>query len=171
MRISLLEFATRGLWEALTFVISVLSFCRIKIGGNKLKFIILTVFFAVMVFLIRLLPISFGVHTMLILVVLDIIIMMSYKVKIEDLIKNTVIVSCMLFLSEALNALVLTFTHGKKLDVIINDPIKKIYYFTPSIIMFMACNFIIYMIFYKKRNVKDNTQEGGDDTKNIGEIG
>lgn len=153
LEITLLDFFARSFWEALLFLICVLSFCNVKIRIPKL--LLYASILSVFIYLIRLLPINNGVHTMFILVILNLMNVFLFHIRIEQSIKASLIVTCILFAAEGINVLGLRLIFGDKFLEILEDPIKRIILTTPALILFALINFVFFQLFIKKKRLTD----------------
>jgi hypothetical protein len=151
----LAELFIRGIWESALFLFGTLLFANAKIPLKKYLFCSFA--FAVFVLFVRELPISYGIHTMIILICLNLVAILLFSVNLEQSIKSTVIVTCTLFALEGLNGMILQHILGEEaFKDIINNPINTLLYFIPSSIMFGLLNLIAYIILKKKRKVQTN---------------
>lgn len=151
------EFFVRGIWEAALFLFGTLLIANAKIPLKK--YLLCSFGFALFAMLVRQLPISYGIHTMIILICLNLIVLLLFSVNLEQSIKSTVIVTCVLFALEGLNGLILQLAFGKdELKTILNTPINKVIYFIPSTLMFGLFNLITYKLLKKKRKVQGDVR-------------
>lgn len=144
------------IWEVLgraipeCFLIMFGMYVFSKITFDKKKYMLSSVLLTIAVYLIRLFPINYGVHTTLNLAAL---IFISFKINAIDIsyaVRNAVLMVILLFISEGINILMLKqFLH---IDIarIVSDPYIKIFYGIPSLIIFGLIILIFRQISKKK---------------------
>ena len=150
--ISLIELIVKGIPEGLLDVLAVFIITRQPFVTKK--YIIISVVFILSNYLIRLLPINFGVNTMIGLLILVLLFVFFTKTDVPKLIKSTIIILITLFLCEMANVAILTLIFGQtKLDDILLDPMLKAAYGVPSTVLFGLSVFIMSKI-VKKKNIE-----------------
>lgn len=153
LKISIIEFFFRALPESFILVLGAYAFCKKNICIKP--FFISTVLFSIVAYLIRMLPIHFGVHTIIILIVY---ILLMYFINNLDIIKSAssgLILIIMLFVAEWLNVYVLTNILKLDINVIFKEPLKKLLYGIPSLLLF---SIIIVAIAYKNLYLERTTK-------------
>lgn len=151
----LLELVLRGIWENPLFIFSTLLFSGIKI--EKKKFIYSSCILIIATTLIRRLPINYGIHTMFILIVLNILVVTFFNVNLVKSIKSSIIVTCILIVLEGLNGLILKVILAPDVYERINSQtVERYIYFLPSMITFLIINVILYFYFKRKGENKVN---------------
>lgn len=155
--ISLIGLFVNGIPEGLLDVLAI--FILTKTPFNKRKYLLISFCFITLNYLIRLLPINYGVNTMLGLLVLVLLFM---RIDIQKLIKSSIAILIALFTCEQINLFFLFLIFGKekilelfkdKDVVLIQDTISKALYGIPSTVLFAIIIFIMYLI-TKKKTVK-----------------
>lgn len=150
--ISLIELVVKGIPEGLLDVLAVFLLTRQAFVIKK--YIIISVVFILSNYLIRLLPINFGVNTMIGLLILVLLFVFFTRTDVPKLIKSTIIILITLFLCEMANVAILTLIFGQaKLDEILLDPLLKAAYGVPSTVLFALSVFIMSKI-VKKKNIE-----------------
>ena len=149
LKLTLFEFIFRTLPEAFLFIFACYAFSRTKINRNK--YIVSSILFAVAVYFTRLLPINYGVHTILDITIMNILICSVNKIDIILSIKSSIIATIFLFFLEGLNMLMLSFIFKEQLEGIMLNSVQKTLYGLPSIICFA----IIILCYYCYSNKKD----------------
>ncbi|WML36975.1 hypothetical protein [Clostridium sp. OS1-26] len=145
----------RTLPESFMITLAAYAFCKKNI--NIKPFFISTVLFSIVTHLVRILPIHFGVHTIILLIVY---ILLMYFINDLDMIKSAssgLISMIMLFAAEWLNVYILTNILNLDINIIFKNPLKKLLYGIPSLLLF---SIIIVTIAYKNLYL-------GRTTKNI----
>lgn len=148
LKLTTFEFVVRIIPEAfiLIFAMAVLSNTKL----NLKKYIISSLLFGIYVYSVRMLPINYGVHTILDLVIMIIIMSSINKTEIILGIKASLITTIVLFICEGFNMLLLSLIFKDKLESIITNTTMKTIYGLPSLICFAI---ITVMYYLRKRNV------------------
>lgn len=146
-----IQLFVRGIWEEGMFLFGTLLLANAEIP--KKKFILTSLCFAVFVLMVRELPISYGIHTLINLICLNLLSILLFNVNLEQAIKSTVIITCVVFALEGLNGLALQYFVGsERVTEIVNDPVEKILYFIPSTLLLFVFNYLLYRFKRKKGN-------------------
>lgn len=138
-----IEFFLRLILESFILILAGYAFSSMRI--EKKDFCISSALLAVATYLIRMLPIHFGVHTIILLVVYVLISVKINKIDINRAISAGLFSSIVLFLSEWINIFVLTKILKINIDIIFKSPIKKSIYLLPSIMLFAL---MVTLVFY-----------------------
>lgn len=143
LRLTPIEFVVRVIPEAfvLIFAMAVLSNTKL----NLKKYIISSLLFGVYVYSVRMLPINYGVHTILDIVIMIIIMSSINKTEIILCIKASLITTIVLFICEGFNMLLLNLIFKDKLEAIISNTTLKTIYGLPSLICFAMITIIYYL--------------------------
>lgn len=148
LRLTPFEFVVRIIPEAFVLIFAMAALSNTKL--NVKKYIISSLLFGVYVYSVRMLPINYGVHTILDLVIMIIIMSSINKTDIILAIKVSLITTIVLFICEGLNILLLSIIFKDKLEAIMLNTTLKTIYGLPSLICFAIITIIYYL---KKRNV------------------
>ncbi|WP_097026930.1 hypothetical protein [Clostridium peptidivorans] len=138
-----MEFFARGLPEALLFIFGVYAFSKSFI--NIKKYIISSVLYALVAYIVRFLPIHYGVHSIINVFVLIIITVNINKIDLISSIQSAITVIILQFICEGINAFIIQYIFKVDINYVFNDPVLKTLYGIPSIIVF-ACVAITYYI-------------------------
>lgn len=154
LKLTVFEFIFRTLPEAFIFVFASYLFANQKI--NIKKYIISSIMVAISIFLIRMLPINYGVHTILNIITQTLILNSINKIDIIPAVKSALVTTICLFITELLNMVALNIIYGNQLNEILSNPILKTIYGLPSLGVFLII-VICYYYFKKGKNkyVKD----------------
>lgn len=160
---SLIELLIKGIPEGLLDVFALYVFT--KTPFDKKKYFTTAGIFILIVYIIRWLPINYGVNTMLNLLVLIVLFVTIHKSDIKKIIISVIGITVILFISEELNILLLTAIYGlERTAELLTSTLGKTLYGIPSTIFFAAMIFGYYFI-KKKRDARlDNTTEQNRDT-------
>lgn len=138
-----IEFFLRLIPEAFILILAGYAFSSKRV--EKKLFCISSILLAVATYLIRMLPIHFGVHTIILLVIYVIVSVNINKIDIIKAISAGLVSSIVLFFSEWLNVFVLTKVLKIDIDTIFKSPIRKSVYLLPSMMLFVL---MVILVFY-----------------------
>lgn len=150
LRITWLEFFLRGLPEAFLLIIGAYIFSNTVINIKKL--IISSVIFLIAGTLIRILPIQYGVHTILSIIVCIILTVNICKISIIKSIQGNLMSIILEFICEGINVFIIKYIFKENIMHLISNPTMKILYGIPSLLIFTTIITIFY--FYKARVLK-----------------
>ena len=153
LRLTMFEHEVRLIPEVLLFIFATYAFSSTKI--NIKRYIFSSISLGVCVFLIRMLPINYGVHTILNLIVLTIITIVINNIDVINGIRSSIITSILLFFCEGFNVLILNILYGETIQQLIADPITKTIYGMPSLICFAIIVISYYCFLSKRGRFKD----------------
>lgn len=153
LKLSAFEFFARLVPEVLILIFAAYAFSRTKIDWKKYG--ISAILLGICVFTIRMLPINYGVHTLLNIIALTIIVSNINKIDTIEAIKSSILTTIFLFVCEGLNVLILNIVVGEKLDAIIVDPMLKTVYTMPSLIGLVIIIEVYYNNLKKRRKLKN----------------
>lgn len=149
LNISVFEFIVRILPEALIFIFAAYTFSKIRI--DKKKYILASIILACCVFIIRKLPINYGVHTILNIFTLPIICTSINKISIVEATKSSIIATILLFVLEGINVFFLSVIFKDSLTQVMANPTLKTIYGLPSLVL-LAIIVVGYYKYLRKRN-------------------
>ncbi|MDB1939273.1 hypothetical protein PMY49_00750, partial [Clostridium tertium] len=140
LKLQPIEFFLRTIPEGFLFIFAIYVFSQINI--TRKKYIISSLVFSSSVYIIRLLPINYGVHMILSVLVLLFISIVYNKVEAIQSVKSIIILYMIQLISEAVNVLLLNLMK-LDLDKLFKNPIKKSILGLPSLLITL----IIIVIF------------------------
>ncbi|GAA0177333.1 hypothetical protein SH2C18_05850 [Clostridium sediminicola] len=150
LKLSMTDILLRGLPEGFLFIFAIYVFSKSKIILSK--YLLSSIAYAIIVYIIRLLPINYGVNNILgIMVSITLVVYLS-KIEILKAIRAVIIVTIFQFLCEGLNIYIIHNVLKKDINYIFSQPLMKTLYGIPSLILF----FIITILFYKLSNRKES---------------
>lgn len=159
LQISLFELAVRGILEGFLFILAVHAFSRTKI--DKIPYIISSLIFIAFTYIIRLLNINFGVHTVLNLIVIIGLCVFINRLLLFSVVKGAMLSVLIMFAIEGVNIALLQLVYKDDLVLIIADPYKKTLAGMPGIILFgITVIFLYYIMAYKKNMTKVENTDG-----------
>lgn len=133
LKLSLFEFIARVIPEEFLFVLAVHALSKTAIDLKK--YILSGAMFSIEVYLIRLLPIQYGIHTILSLIGLIVLVSFINKIDIIKSIRAGISVFILDFILEGLNVSFAQFILKKDLNSIMSNPISKTLFGFPSVII------------------------------------
>lgn len=153
LRLTPLELVARLIPEVLLFILATYTFSNTKI--NLKKYVLSSAALGICVFLIRMLPINYGVHTILNLMMLTIITVSINKIDVIRGIRSSIVTSIILFICEGLNMVMLNVRFGDSVEQVISNPTSKTIYGIPSLVCFSIIVITYYCYLNKKGRIKD----------------
>lgn len=149
LKLSLLEFFLRLIPESFILILSGYAFSCKTI--NKISFCISGILLGIATYLIRMLPIHFGVHTIILLIIYALLTVFLNKIDIIKAISAGLISATILFICEWINVFVLTNLFKINIDIMFKNAFIKIVYGIPSLLLF---GLIIFFIWYKNLHLR-----------------
>jgi hypothetical protein len=150
IKLFLAEYVFGYAFQSCVYVLALFAFNRKKV--IFIKYIFSAIGFGIAAFITRSLPISFGVHTLLSLIVLAIIGVLYLKMPVYPTIRATLFAVIILLIGESLNVAGLTILLGKEeFSRIMNIPMQKALAGIPSSIIFAGITIIFYFILTKNK--------------------
>lgn len=147
------EYILGYIMQGFTFILGIYAFNRQKIEIKK--FLVASVLFIAVSYITRLLPISFGIHTILDLVCLFLIAILFLKMPAFASIKALLIITILLLVTEFLSIFVITNMLGQaQFNNMMNDPINKAIIAIPAEALFtvIIIGFYIFLVCKKKKS-------------------
>lgn len=150
LKLTLLEVLLRGLPEGFIIIFAVYAFSKTVI--NIKRYIVSSIIFVIAVCLIRLLPIQYGVHTILNTIVIIVLTVNINKIAIIKSILAGVITVIVEFICEGINMLIIQYIFKEDIMNLLNEPSLKILYGIPSLVIFavIVANYYYYLARRKK---------------------
>lgn len=153
LNVTLVDFIFRSIPEAFIYIFAMCVFVGVKI--EKKRYMKTSILLAMMMFIIRTLPISYGIHTILIIMGIITLSITLNKLSIIDTIRAAIINVIVLFIAEGLNVLFIQIVLKKDLEVVMVEPLSKVLYGIPSLIIWVTIIFIYYKFIGKTRKYND----------------
>lgn len=149
LQLTLLEFFLRTIPESILLIFFTYLFSGKKI--NKKYYFVSTIIFAIIAYLVRKLPIYFGVHTIISILIYIIVNVLINKIPIDESISSILSGTILLSVCEWINLFVLNDCLKINIQVMMNHPIMKILYMMPSLILFICFIWLIYLFIFKNK--------------------
>lgn len=153
LKLEPIEFLLRGIPEGFLYILGVYIFSRIKI--NQKKYLISSVITAAVITFIRLLPIDYGVHTILSILFIIFLSMLYNNIDPIKVIRATILTFIIQFLSEGINIVILSIIPNIDLDSLFNNAKIKNFLGIPSLIITLIVMILLNKIYKKKDEIKD----------------
>ena len=125
-----------------------IKICYNIIDLNEKKSILLSIF----EYLVRQLPINYGVHTIINICTMIVIIKVFYNIDMLINIKAIMLCTIFMFICEALDMLLLNLVFGDKVQTLMNNYVTKIICGTPSLIFYLIIIWGVYIVKKRKKN-------------------
>ena len=153
-KISFLELIIRGIPESLIFFLAAHAFSKTAIKMKK--YLLSSALLATIAYLIRFFPVNAGVVFILNLLVLIALTVYINKFAIIVAIKASVLAFLVMFVCEGINIFVLQYLMKIELESIFKNPILKILYSAPSILVFGVIALSYYIRLLKRDELTCN---------------
>lgn len=150
LKITLLEFFLRGLPEGFLIIWAVYAFSKTVI--NTKKYIVSSIILIIAVYLVRLLPIQYGVHSILNIIVIIVVTVNISKINIIKSIQASIMAMILEFMCEGINIFIIKYIFKADIEHVLSEPSLKILYGIPSLLIFVATVSTYY--FWLARNKK-----------------
>ncbi|ENK1244233.1 hypothetical protein AB2063_002419 [Clostridium botulinum] len=151
LKIGIVELVIRTLPECFFIIFVIQVFSNYKI--NKNKYVLSSILLSIIMYSIRLLPIHYGVHTILNIIAIVLICTFINEVTPIKSITYSLILMSLLALSEALNLYFIYKIFGENVANTLKNPLKKCIYLMPSMIILVITILFVFKI--KDRRLKD----------------
>jgi hypothetical protein len=143
LRLHIVEFFLRAIPEALLFIFASHSFSKVAIV--KKKFIISSFILAISIFFIRMLPINFGVHTILSMMIFAIISITVNKINTVKAISVVVVIIIIECICEVINITFIQKILKIDIEYAFAKPVLKSVLGFPSLVMFGVIASLYYL--------------------------
>ncbi|KGO15459.1 hypothetical protein [Clostridium botulinum] len=148
LKLSIVEFVARATPEAFLLIFAVYTFSNTRM--NKKNYLLSSFLMLIMIFIIRSLPISYGIHTILSIMVLILLSYIINRIDVIRAVKSTIITIIFQLICEGTNIFIIQYILKKDMNHIFRDPNLKTIYGIPSLIIF-ACIIVLRYIRLLKR--------------------
>lgn len=143
LKLTVFEFFIRLIPEAFVLMFALFMLCNIKVVINR--YIVSSILLGILEYIIRFLPINYGVNTILGIFIMIII---MYKINNSNMIasvKASLIVTIVLFICEWINVILLNIVLGEKLEIIMNNSVLKTIAGMPSLVCLAIITWIYHL--------------------------
>lgn len=131
----------RGIPEGFIYIFAMYTLSNVKIDKNKC--ILSSVILSILMVAIRELPISYGVHTILVMMTIILLGVIINKLEMIYCISIAIVIMIVQFLAEGLNIFLIKLVFRKDVATVLSTPISKVIYGIPSLIIaFVGINIL-----------------------------
>ena len=148
LKLTPLEIVIIGIPEALLWFLLIYSLARKEIV--KKDYLFVSIFLAVALYLIRLLPINFGVHTLLGIVVVILLSVYKVKVPVKKAISYAIVGTAIIALCEELYMLLLIIVFKVDISKMLEKPSTKVFYIFPYLILVSLAVIVVRVLVKRK---------------------
>lgn len=151
LELSLIECVFRLIPESFLMILSIYIFSKTEI--DKKNYLKASLALVILIFVVRKLPINYGVHTIVCMIIT--ICTISYISNIDMVmgIKGTIISYIFLFICEGINLFILKLLFNDQIETILNNNNLKTLFAMPSLIIFIIILYIFYKIIKKGKKL------------------
>lgn len=151
----LFEYIIGYILQGFAIILGIFAFNQRKIEIKK--FLLSSGIVIVVLYVMRLLPISFGIHTILDLIFEFLLGILYLKMPAFSVIRSILVVTVLLLITELLNVIIMTNILGKELfSNMMNDNINKYIIGLPAALVFAIIILISYFLFVKNKKGEKN---------------
>lgn len=153
LKLTLLDIFLRGLPEEFLIIFAVYAFSKTAV--NIKRYIISSLIFTIAIYFIRLLPIQYGVHIIISIIVIIVLTVNINKISIIKSIQACIMTVILEFICEGINMFIIQ--HVFKVDIVymLTDPSLKILYGIPSLVIFATIVSTYYFYLAKRKKLKE----------------
>lgn len=142
LKLSAIEIVLRLIPESLILILAAYAFSGKSI--NKINFFVSTILISIATYLVRMLPIHFGVHTIILLIIYVSITVNVNKINIIKAISAGLTSATILFICEWINVFVIINLFKIDTQNAFKDSLLKVIYGIPSLLLFATIIFAIW---------------------------
>lgn len=143
-----IEFILRVIPESFLVIFAIYVFSKTNI--EKKKYLVTSIVFSLIIYTTRMLPINYGVHMILSVLILLFIVVSYNNIEVANGVKSIIFTYLIQLASEAINVLMLNFMNVD-LDTLFQDAVSKTILGIPSLIITGIVILIFYVINNKKK--------------------
>lgn len=152
LKVSFLELILRGIPEGLLFFLGIYALTKKAVKLDR--YLLSSLLFSTGVYVIRFLPINHQADSILNLIMLIVLAAGINKFEIIETIKASIITMLIGFVCEGVNVFIIQFVMKKDLNMILNDPVLKVLYSSPSLLIFGCIVAAYYIRLWKRKELK-----------------
>lgn len=149
----------RGIPEAFIHMYAMYALANVKI--DKKKYVLSSIILAFMMILISHLPISYGIHTILVVMTLIGLAVIVNQLNIEYCISIAITNMCIQFIAEGINVVWIEKVLKKDITIVMSEPLSKSIYGIPSLVIFLGVVFITHKVIKRKQGRKNGEYTKG----------
>ena len=149
LQLTWFELFVRLIPESFFVILAVHAFSKQKIDRNR--YIISTLIYSTMVFFVGMLPISFGIHTIINVILLISINNYINKIKLSITIRSSIITLILLYICELINMFIIQYFLRVDTEKMLGNVYIKTIYSLPSLILIAVIAIISYYLVIRKK--------------------
>ncbi|MBU3181065.1 hypothetical protein [Clostridium psychrophilum] len=153
LKLTLLVIFLRGLPEEFLIIFAVYAFSKTVI--NIKRYVISSLIFVIAVYLIRLLPIQYGVHIILNIIVIIVLTVNINKINIIKAIQASIMALTVEFICEGINMFIIQHIFKVNIVKLLSKPLLKVLYGIPSLLIFATIVFTYYFYLSRRKKLKE----------------
>ncbi|GAB6169473.1 hypothetical protein JCM1393_19330 [Clostridium carnis] len=150
LRLEPIEFFLRAIPESFLFMFAIYSFSGLVI--NKKKYIISSSIYSIVAFSVRMLPITYGVHMVITIIIAIVLSHIYNKIDVIKSIKSVMIMFIIQFISEWINIFLIENILNKNINIVFSNVKLKSIYGLPSLLIGWIIVSIYYIYIVKRKN-------------------
>lgn len=143
-----IEFILRVIPESFLVIFAIYVFSKTTI--EKKKYLVTSIVFSLIIYTTRMLPINYGVHMILSVLILLFIVVSYNNIEVANGVKSIIFTYLIQLASEAINVLMLNFMNVD-LDTLFKDAVSKTILGIPSLVITGMIILVFYVINNKKK--------------------
>lgn len=148
-----IEFFLRLIPESFILILAGYAFSSKKL--EKKVFCISAVLLAILTYFVRMLPIHFGVHTIILIMIYILLTVSINKFRVIQSVYAVLVASILLFMCEWINVYVLTSLFKFNIENMFTNSYVKMMYGMPSLLLFSFIILVFYKSSYSRKVFKD----------------
>jgi len=152
LKLSLLEVFFRAIPESSLMVFATYTFSKVAI--NKWRYLLSSILLVISIYIIRCLPINFGMHTALAFIASIILSISISKIDFFQAIKSVAFTVILEFICEGINIFIILYVFGLNMNDAFRNNVTKLLYTSPSLIIFAVIVFSYYYILSKRKKLR-----------------
>ena len=153
LKLSLIEVLLRGIPEGFLIIFAVYAFSKTVI--NIKRYIITSIISIISIYLIRLLPIQYGVHTILNTMLILLLAVSVNKIDIIKSIQASLMTLLLEFVCEGINMLIIKYIFKVDILYVLSEPSLKVIYSIPSLLIFAAIVCTYYFSLARRKKLRE----------------
>ncbi|SHE59240.1 hypothetical protein [Desulforamulus putei] len=119
--IPLYLYFTLAILEGLSVFFFIFAFARVNWAKKEL--LLFSIIYAILTFVLRKLPISFGIHSLLLICLVGVFVSYYYKVKLSSSLFSMILVYTVIIMTEILTAFLFSHVFLIQFDIIFHNPL------------------------------------------------
>ena len=145
----------RGIPEAFIHMFGIYAFGRVKL--DKKKYMVSSLILAMAMVGIRMLPISYGIHSILVIMTIIAISIIINQFNIVYSITVVIFDMIIQFLAEGINMVLIEYVLKKNISEAMSNVVSKVVYGIPSLVIAFSVIYVISSVFKKRQRNQRNT--------------